>query len=74
MFVVYEADTRVDPLHARKMCAALQHSNAARTPILFHGIPDVGHGARAHSRGSAIGADTLAFLAHHTGLADASDP
>ena len=74
MFVVFETDTRVDPLHARKMCAALQHSNAARTPILFHGIPDVGHGARAHSRGAAIGADTLAFLAHHTGLTWAGDP
>jgi prolyl oligopeptidase len=74
MFVVYETDTRVDPLHARKMCAALQHSNAAPTPILYNAIPGVGHGARAHSTGATIGADTLAFLAHHTGLVGATNP
>ncbi len=26
LFTVFESDTRVDPLHARKMCAALQHA------------------------------------------------
>src|SRR5690606_25639241 len=26
LFTVFEGDTRVDPLHARKTCAALQHT------------------------------------------------
>ena len=28
LFTVFDSDTRVDPLHARKMCAALQHATA----------------------------------------------
>ena len=30
LFTVFESDTRVDPLHARKMCAALQHATHRR--------------------------------------------
>ena len=30
LFTVFESDTRVDPLHARKMCAALQHATQGR--------------------------------------------
>ena len=73
MFIVFEADTRVHPMHARKMCAALQDANAASTPILYHPIPAAGHGARAASRDAVIAADTLAFLAHHTGLEAMAD-
>jgi prolyl oligopeptidase len=29
LFTVFDSDTRVDPMHARKMCAALQHATAA---------------------------------------------
>ena len=29
LFTVFDGDTRVDPLHARKMCAALQHATSA---------------------------------------------
>ena len=32
LFTVFDGDTRVDPLHARKMCAALQHATARDTP------------------------------------------
>lgn len=28
LFTVFDSDSRVDPLHARKMCAALQHATA----------------------------------------------
>ena len=28
LFTVFDGDTRVDPLHARKLCAALQHATA----------------------------------------------
>jgi prolyl oligopeptidase len=69
LFTVFDRDTRVDPMHARKMCAALQHATSARwpdRPILLRRESDVGHGARAVSRSASLGADTLAFLASQT--------
>ncbi len=71
LFTVFDSDTRVDPLHARKMCAALQHATSGRwpdRPILLRRESDVGHGPRAVSRSASLAADTLAFLAFHTGL------
>lgn len=71
LFTVFDSDTRVDPLHARKMCAALQHattSDPTERPVLLRREADVGHGARSLSRRVALAADGLAFLAHHTGL------
>lgn len=68
LFTVFESDTRVDPLHARKMCAALQHATAGGAPILLRRETDVGHGARSVSRTVGLSADQLAFLAAHTGL------
>jgi prolyl oligopeptidase len=71
LFTVFDSDTRVDPVHARKMCAALQHATSVPwpcQPILLRREPDVGHGARAVSRSVALSADMLAFLARHTGL------
>jgi prolyl oligopeptidase len=69
LFTVFDGDTRVDPLHARKMCAALQYATTGNGPILLRRERDVGHGARAASRAVALAADMLAFLAAHTGLA-----
>jgi prolyl oligopeptidase len=71
LFTVFDSDTRVDPLHARKMCAALQHATTGdlRTrPVLIRRETDVGHGARSVSRTVALTTDQLAFLAAHTGL------
>jgi prolyl oligopeptidase len=68
LFTVFDGDTRVDPLHARKMCAALQHATTGDRPILVRREKDVGHGARALSRTIALSVDTLAFSAHWTGL------
>ncbi|MFC4948916.1 prolyl oligopeptidase family serine peptidase [Pseudonocardia sp. GCM10023141] len=71
LFTVFEADSRVDPLHARKMCAALQHATSGdpeTRPILLRRETDVGHGARSVSRTVDLTADWLAFLATHTGL------
>jgi prolyl oligopeptidase len=71
LFTVFDGDTRVDPLHARKMCAALQHATAsapADRPVLLRREAQVGHGARAVSRSVALAAETLAFTAAHTGL------
>ena len=58
LFTVFDSDTRVDPLHARKMCAALQHATAGDLdthPMLLRRETDVGHGARSVSRSVALG-------------------
>jgi prolyl oligopeptidase len=71
LFTVFDGDTRVDPLHARKMCAALQHATsvpASERPVLLRNEAKVGHGARALSRSIALMAETLAFAAAQTGL------
>lgn len=74
LFAVSAGDTRVDPLHARKMCAALQWASDGAGPVLLRYESDVGHGARAVSRSVGLAADALAFLAEHTGLPLPSDP
>jgi prolyl oligopeptidase len=71
LFTTFEGDTRVDPLHARKMCAALQWATTVppgERPVLLRRERGVGHGARAVRRGVELAADQLAFLAHFTGL------
>lgn len=68
MFTVFASDSRVDPLHARKLCAALQHAQAADRDILIRTEENVGHGARAVDRTIALTADVLAFTAQWTGL------
>jgi prolyl oligopeptidase len=68
LFTVFEGDTRVDPMHARKMCAALQWATSGIRPVVLREESGVGHGARAASRGIALAADMLAFLAAQTGL------
>ncbi|HYZ54689.1 MAG TPA: prolyl oligopeptidase family serine peptidase [Streptosporangiaceae bacterium] len=77
LFTVFDNDSRVDPVHARKMCAALQHATSAspgRRPILLRREADVGHSSRAVSRSVNLSADILAFLASHTGLSLAPPP
>lgn len=68
LLTVFDGDTRVDPLHARKMTAALQWATSGERPVLLRREGDVGHGARAVSRSVALAGDMLAFLAAHTGL------
>jgi prolyl oligopeptidase len=68
LFTVFGQDSRVDPLHARKLCAALQHATSSDRPILIRAEGDVGHGARAVSRSVTLSADTMAFTAFWTGL------
>lgn len=72
LFTVFDADTRVDPCHARKMCAALQHATAAtadEAPVLLRREQKVGHAARSRSRSVSLAVDTTAFLAWRLGLA-----
>jgi prolyl oligopeptidase len=71
LFSVFDGDTRVDPMHARKMCAALQYATTgplAERPVLLRREGEVGHGARAVSRTVTLSAEQLAFVAVHTGL------
>ena len=76
LFTVFTNDTRVDPVHAYKMCAALQHASSSgssgpgrrKGPVLLRAEGQVGHGARAVSRTAELAGDTLAFAARHTGL------
>ncbi len=69
LFTVFEGDSRVDPLHARKLCAALQHATSSDAPVLLRNERDVGHGARSVTRTVGLSVDLLSFLAAHTGLA-----
>ena len=68
MFFTGDSDTRVDPLHARKMTAEVQAANAGSRPILLHYSLKGGH-----SSGVSLSqlvddqADELSFLWNETG-------
>jgi prolyl oligopeptidase len=71
LFTVFDSDTRVDPLHARKMCAALQASTTAPlddAPVLFRREAKVGHATRSIGRSIELAGDILGFLADQLGL------
>ncbi|WP_142459791.1 prolyl oligopeptidase family serine peptidase [Geodermatophilus aquaeductus] len=74
LFTTFESDTRVDPLHGRKLAAALQAATSADAPVVLRRETSVGHGARAVSRTVGLAADQLAFLAAATGLSDWGAP
>jgi prolyl oligopeptidase len=74
LFTTFESDTRVDPLHARKLTAALQAATGGDAPVVLRRETSVGHGARAVSRTVGLAADQLAFLARATGLAGPGGP
>jgi prolyl oligopeptidase len=63
MFNTGDSDTRVDPLHARKMTALVQTENAGDRPVLLHYQMVSGHSSGV-SISQAINdtADELAFL------------
>ncbi len=74
MFMTGDSDTRVDPMHARKMAAMLQwatSSDSDERPILLHYRTDTGHMA-----GLAVdatiddSADQLAFLFRELKVSD----
>jgi prolyl oligopeptidase len=45
LFMTADFDTRVDPMHAKKMTARLQAANGSANPILLRIEPKAGHGA-----------------------------
>jgi prolyl oligopeptidase len=71
LFTVFEGDSRVDTLHARKMCAALQFATASDPsgrPVLLRNETGVGHSTRSVQRSVELNADLLGFLAVQLGL------
>lgn len=74
LLMASDGDTRTDPLHARKMCAALQHATTGSGPVLLRLERGVGHGDRARSRTVDSQAECLAFLARQVGLGAPPEP
>ncbi|WP_344658882.1 prolyl oligopeptidase family serine peptidase [Catenulispora subtropica] len=69
LFTVFDGDSRVDPLHARKLAAALQHAAGdGAGPILYRMEREAGHATRAVSRTVEVVADMWGFLAARLGL------
>ena len=72
LFTTAEGDTRVDPLHARKMAASLQTmargEDQLRTPPFQEGRAGHGVGKPVGKRADEL-ADGLTFLATQLGLA-----
>jgi prolyl oligopeptidase len=68
MFFTGDSDTRVDPLHARKMTPLMQTASSSGRPILLHYSLKGGHSAGV-SAGQLIDdyADQLTFLWTETG-------
>lgn len=69
LFETGDSDTRVAPLHARKMTALMQWANASQNPILLHYDTTAGH-----SEGRPVGkqiddiTDELSFLFWQLGV------
>lgn len=69
MFITGDSDTRVDPLHARKMAALMQSATGSGKPVLLHYDTKGGH-----SNGLPVDrqidnlADELAFLVWQFGM------
>src|SRR5439155_8305110 len=70
MLVSGDSDTRVDPLHARKMTALLQASTGSGHPVLLHYDATAGHSAgNPMSKTIDDATDDLLFLFGELGLA-----
>jgi len=68
MFVTGDSDTRVDPLHARKM-AALMQSLGGDNPVLLHYDVSSGHaGGKSVDKSIEDNADLLQFLRWRLGM------
>jgi prolyl oligopeptidase len=68
MFNTGDSDTRVDPLHARKMTALMQADTGSNRPILLHYELKAGHSAGVSiTQLVSDTADELAFLWNETG-------
>ena len=69
LFTTAESDSRVDPMHARKMTARMQQAQGDPTrPILIRVETKAGHGAgKPVSKLADELSDELTFLLHELG-------
>ena len=69
LFVSGDSDTRVDPLHARKMAALMQAAQGGGKPILLHYDVNSGHsGGKSVDQAIEDNADVLQFLRGQLGM------
>lgn len=69
LLVTGEGDTRVDPLHARKMAARLQRATRSGLPVLLRVEREAGHGAgRPLEKTLAEQADVWSFICWQLGV------
>ncbi len=69
LFITGESDTRVDPLHARKMAGRLQSTTASRKPVLLRYDATAGHsGGRPLSKQIEELTDEMSFLLWQLGM------
>ena len=69
LFVSGDSDTRVAPLHARKMAALMQASTGGTRPILLHYDTKAGHsGGTPTSKQIEVATDRFAFLVSQLGV------
>jgi len=69
LFMTGENDGRVDPMHSRKMTAALQHANSSDKPVLLRTSGNTGHGSGTPlSEAISQQVDRLAFLFNSLGM------
>ena len=75
LFFTGDSDTRVDPLHARKMTALMQESSKSARPILLHYSLSGGHSAGVSVEQKVQDdADQLSFLWTETGMPKGTRP
>lgn len=69
LFLTAESDSRVDPLHARKMAARLQAATSSERPILLRVESKAGHGAgKPRSKQIEDVTDQYTFLFKELGI------
>jgi len=69
LFMTGENDGRVDPMHSRKMIAALQHDNTSSNPILLRTSGNTGHGAGTPlNEAISQQVDRMAFMFNSLGM------
>ncbi len=69
MFVTGDSDTRVDPLHARKMAALMQASSGSGLPVLLHYDTKSGHaGGKPVNKTIDDATDMLVYLVSQLGV------
>jgi prolyl oligopeptidase len=71
LFVAADTDTRVDPMHAKKMAALMQAANGGENPILLRIETKAGHGqGKPISKQIEEATDVFTFLFWQLGLGD----